>query len=134
MALYSRRPYVPRPVLRWLPVGPRQSFAVVQVSAVAMVGVVGISGNVVPLSKFWRIPTNAPNATTVHAMVFSGTGPTYSIVTQSAATVDASGFVKILATTGNASDKAFAFVHDWADDTNDTNIKGGAAIATRIDE
>jgi hypothetical protein len=79
-------------------------------------------------SSVWRIPTNAPNGTAVHATVFSGASPTYAILAQGTAIV-AGGFVDIPGT-GSVGAKAFAFVHNYSDNTATSNIRGGPAIAT----
>ena len=79
-------------------------------------------------SSVWRIPTNAPNGTAVHATVFSGASPTYAILAQGTAVV-AGGFVDIPGI-GSIGAKAFAFVHNYADNTATSSIRGGPAIAT----
>jgi hypothetical protein len=79
-------------------------------------------------SSVWRIPTNAPNGTAVHATVFSGASPTYAILAQGTAIV-AGGFVDIPGI-GSVGAKAFAFVHNYADNTATSSIRGGPAIAT----
>jgi hypothetical protein len=79
-------------------------------------------------SSVWRIPTKAPNGTAVHATVFSGASPTYAMLAQGTAIV-AGGFVDIPGI-GSIGAKAFAFVHNYADNTAIRSIRGGAAIAT----
>ena len=79
-----------------------------------------------------RVPTNAPQDTAVHVVVLSGASPTYAIATQGAATIDADGNADISGS-GTAGDKAFAFVHNYSDDTDTTSIYGGPAIATLVE-
>lgn len=79
--------------------------------------------------KVWRVPTTAANGTAVHVTVFSGASPTYAILAQGIATVDASGYAEITSA-GTSGDKGLAFVHNWDDNTATTSIFGGAGIAT----
>lgn len=79
-------------------------------------------------SQVWRVPTNAPNGTALHVMIMSGSSPTYSLVTQGIAVV-AGGFADIPAT-GTPGTMAFAFAHNYSDNTATTSIRGGPAIAT----
>lgn len=79
-------------------------------------------------SNVWRIPTNAANGTGVHVLVFTGTAPSYTVIAQGNATV-AGGFADVPGG-GTIGAKAFAFVHNYSDNTATTNIRGGPAIAT----
>lgn len=101
-------------------------------SPIALVGDLGIAGDLAFQIKRWRVPTSAPQGTSVHVMVFSGASPTYALLAQGVATVDASGFADIPAT-GTIGTEAFAFVHNYDDDTNTVSIYGGAGIATLVD-
>jgi hypothetical protein len=94
----------------------------------AAIGAALGSATLTAFSSVWRIPTNAPNGTAVHATVFSGASPTYAILAQGTAIV-AGGFVDIPGT-GSVGAKAFAFVHNYADNTATSSIRGGPAIAT----
>ena len=94
----------------------------------AAIGAALGSATLTAFSSVWRIPTNAPNGTAVHATVFSGASPAYAILAQGTAVV-AGGFVDIPGT-GTIGAKAFAFVHNYSDNTATTNIRGGPAIAT----
>ena len=79
-------------------------------------------------AQVWRIPTSAPNGTAVHAVIMSGVAPTYAILAQGNATV-AGGYID-LPGSGSAGAKAFAFVHNYNDNTATTSIRGGPSIAT----
>lgn len=79
-------------------------------------------------SQVWRIPTNAANGSAVHALIFTGAAPNYTVLAQGNATV-AGGFVDVPGS-GVAGTKAFAFVHNYNDNTATTSIRGGPAIAT----
>jgi hypothetical protein len=94
----------------------------------AAIGAALGSATLTAFSSVWRIPTNAPNGTAVHATVFSGASPTYAILAQGTAVV-AGGFVDIPGI-GSIGAKAFAFVHNYADNTATSSIRGGPAIAT----
>jgi hypothetical protein len=94
----------------------------------AAIGAALGSATLTAFSSVWRIPTNAPNGTAVHATVFSGASPTYAILAQGTAIV-AGGFVDIPGI-GSIGAKAFAFVHNYADNTATSSIRGGPAIAT----
>jgi hypothetical protein len=94
----------------------------------AAIGAALGSATLTAFSSVWRIPTNAPNGTAVHATVFSGASPTYAILAQGAAVV-AGGFVDIPGI-GTIGAKAFAFVHNYNDNTATVNMRGGPAIAT----
>lgn len=94
----------------------------------AAIGAALGSATLTAFSSVWRIPTNAPNGTAVHATVFSGASPTYAILAQGTAIV-AGGFVDIPGV-GTIGAKAFAFVHNYNDNTATSTIRGGPAIAT----
>jgi hypothetical protein len=94
----------------------------------AAIGAALGSATLTAFSSVWRIPTKAPNGTAVHATVFSGASPTYAMLAQGTAIV-AGGFVDIPGI-GSIGAKAFAFVHNYADNTAIRSIRGGAAIAT----
>jgi len=78
--------------------------------------------------QVWRIPTNAANGTAVHVFVMNGSSPTYGILAQGLAVV-AGGFIDVPAA-GTPGTKAFAFVHNYNDNTATTSIRGGPSIAT----
>lgn len=101
-----------------------------QSGAIALAGSLAVLGNVAGVGQFWRVPTNIPNGTSVHMMVFSGSSPTYAILAQGV-TVVAGGYASIPATTGNPDDKGFAFVHNYNDNTATAAINGGPGIGTR---
>ena len=77
----------------------------------------------------WRVPTSAATGTSVHITIFSGSTPTYTIVTQGTAVVDSGGNASI-PSASSVGTKAFAFVHNYTDDTNTVSIHGGPGIAT----
>jgi hypothetical protein len=79
-------------------------------------------------SQVWRIPTNAANGSAVHALIFTGVAPNYTVLAQGNATV-AGGYVDVPGS-GSAGTKAFAFVHNYNDNTATVSIRGGPAIAT----
>lgn len=76
----------------------------------------------------WKVPTTAANGTAVHVVVFSGTSPTYTILAQGTATV--SGGYASISGSGSPGTKAFAFVHNYDDNSSTTSIFGGPGIAT----
>lgn len=79
-------------------------------------------------TKVWRVPTNAPNGTTVKIMIVSGTSPNYTIAQQGTAVV-AGGYAD-LPTDGTPGTLSFAFMHNYNDNTATTSIYGGGYIAT----
>jgi hypothetical protein len=79
-------------------------------------------------SQVWRVPTSAPNGTSAHMMILSGSSPNYFILAQGPGVV-AGGYADMPAT-GSVGTKAFAFVHNYSDNTATTSIRGGASIAT----
>lgn len=104
-----------------------------QVGSIALQGSMTISAAVEIHVHRWRVPTNAPQGTQVHVIVFSGSSPDYTIHVQGTATVDADGFADLPKDGGNPGDKAFALVHNFDDDVNTTSIYGGPCIATIVD-
>jgi hypothetical protein len=112
------------------PFSAATAHALVQSGAIGVTGAIAVLGDITAQGQFWRVPTNAGGGQSVHVIVYSGTSPTYSILAQGTATV-AGGYAQIPATTGTAGDKAFAFVHNYSDNTATTSIYGGPGIATR---
>jgi hypothetical protein len=109
--------------------------AVIPIAAVAPValqGILGISGAVEVVVKMWRIPTDALASTSVHVTILSGSGQTYSIVTQGLTTVNADGHIYFPAQ-GTIGQKSFAYVHNYDDNTETTSIYGGPCVATIVD-
>lgn len=101
-------------------------------AAVAVAGAIAVSGDVQFEIKKWRVPTTAPATTAVHVTIMSGTSPTYTIVTQATAVVDADGYAEIPAT-GTVGTKRLAHVHNFDDDTETDSIYGGPGIAELVD-
>lgn len=99
---------------------------------IALQGTLGIQADIVFEIKRWRVPTNAAEGTPVHMIVFTGAGPTYAILAQGDATIEADGSAHIPAS-GTIGAKAFAVVHNYDDDTETTSIFGGPCIATIVD-
>jgi hypothetical protein len=94
----------------------------------AAIGAALGSATLTAFSRVWRVPTNAANGTAVHAMIMSGVSPNYSVLAQGNAVV-AGGYVD-LPGAGTPGTLAFAFVHNYNDNTATTSIRGGPAIAT----
>lgn len=103
------------------------------VAPIALTGTLGISGDIQIHTQRWRVPTNAPEGTPVHIIVFSGASPDYTIHVQGVATVDASGFAELPKNGGAVGDKAFALVHNYDGNTATVSIYGGPCIATIVE-
>ncbi len=81
--------------------------------------------------KFWRVPSNAPNATAARMIVFNAGNPANVVSAEGAVTADASGnFDLTVNDAAAAGSKRMAVVHNWGGNTGTTNIIGGPAIAT----
>ena len=85
--------------------------------------------------KWWRVPSNAPNATAARMIVFNSGSPATSVIAEGAVTADASGNFDLNHATGlAAATKVLAVVHNWNGSTGTTNIVGGPGIATLNEE
>jgi hypothetical protein len=94
----------------------------------AAIGAAVGSAILTAFSQVWRVPTTAPNGTSVHVIVMSGSSPTYGLLSQGTAVV-AGGYAD-LPGAGSVGTKAFGFVHNYSDNTATTSIRGGPSIAT----
>ena len=81
--------------------------------------------------KFWRLPSNAPNATAARMMVFNTGNPANSVIVEGAVTADSSGNFDLDHNTAiAATSKTLAVAHNWNGSTGTANIVGGPGIAT----
>lgn len=98
--------------------------------SLAAIGHATLTGDTGAFTKFWRIPSNAPQGTTGRMIVFASGNPLTAVAYEGAVTADVNGFFDLLTSDQSADGtKRFAIVHAWNGVTGTTTIYGGNGIS-----